>query len=39
MWYEWGLNLEHGETFQYVVRVGFEPKAGRDFPVCGMSGV
>ena len=39
MWYEKGLNLEHGETFLYVVQMGFEPRAGRDFPICGMNGV
>ena len=38
MWYEWGLNLEHGETLPYVVRVGFEPRAVRDFPICGTNG-
>ena len=38
MWYEWGLNPEHVETFLYVVGVGFEPRAGRDFPICGTSG-
>ena len=30
MWYEWGLNLEPGQTSQYVVRVGFESRAWRD---------
>ena len=38
MWCEWGLNLEHGEPFPYVVRVGFEPRAGRVFPICGTIG-
>ena len=32
MWYEWGLNLEHGDTFLYVLQVGFGLRAWRDFP-------
>ena len=31
MWYEWGLNLELGETFSYVVCVGFELEHGETF--------
>ena len=32
MWYEWDLNLELGETFSYVVRVGFELEHGETSP-------
>ena len=34
-----GLNLEHGDTFLYVVQVGFEWRAWRDFVICVTSRV
>ena len=39
MWYEWGLNLEQGETFPYVVRLGLNLEQGETFPYVVMLGL